>query len=86
MASDHRTSSPCGAAAVVVAGHAFGDARPEDEAPSLERGSRVRVEGLVSQPECNGLEGTVKKLLQGDRVWIKLVSILLDGLTTRHTH
>jgi hypothetical protein len=37
--------------------------------------SRVRIEGLTTQPELNGLEGTVKKLLKNDRLWVKLVSV-----------
>ena len=37
--------------------------------------SRVRIEGLITQPELNGLEGTVKKLLKNDRLWVKLVSV-----------
>jgi len=37
--------------------------------------SRVRIEGLTTQPELNGSEGTVKKLLKNDRLWVKLVSV-----------
>ena len=35
----------------------------------------MRVEGLLTQPELNGLEGTVKKLLNKngeERVWVRL--------------
>ena len=37
--------------------------------------SRVRIQGLTTQPELNGLEGTVKKLLKNDRLWVKLVRV-----------
>jgi hypothetical protein len=39
------------------------------------QGSRVRIEGLTLRPDCNGLEGTARKLLPDDRVWVVLVSL-----------
>ena len=65
-----RTPPP--AVAVLIAGRGFG--QHSGDGMELQPGSRVRVEGLVSQPELNGVEGTVKKLLADDRVWLKLVS------------
>jgi translation initiation factor IF-1 len=35
-------------------------------------GSRVQIEGLISRPECNGLEGTVRALLPDERLWVVL--------------
>ena len=64
--------SPPPAVAVLIAGRGFG--QHSGNGMALQPGSRVRVEGLVSQPELNGVEGTVKKLLADDRVWLKLVS------------
>jgi hypothetical protein len=32
----------------------------------------VRIEGLISRPECNGLEGTVRALLPDERLWVVL--------------
>jgi hypothetical protein len=62
---------PPPAVAVMIAGSGFGG----DGRSTLQRGSRVRIEGLLSQPEHNGTEGAVKKLLPDDRVWIKLVRL-----------
>ena len=39
------------------------------------KGSRVRIEGLTSRPDCNGLEGTARQLLPDERVWVVLVSL-----------
>ncbi len=39
------------------------------------QGSRVRIEGLTLRPDCNGLEGTARKLLPDERVWVVLVSL-----------
>ena len=61
---------------MTVAGGGFGDGGGASSATGgLERGCRVRVEGLLTQPELNGLEGTVKKLLNKngeERVWVRL--------------
>lgn len=63
--------------AVTVAGGGFGGdgGSASSTTGGLERGCRVRVEGLLTQPELNGLEGTVKKLLNKngeERVWVRL--------------
>jgi translation initiation factor IF-1 len=42
------------------------------EAIIIAVGSRVRIEGLISRPECNGLEGTVRALLPDERLWVVL--------------
>jgi hypothetical protein len=68
-----RTPPP--AVAVIISGSGFGDGGGRGDG-ALQRGSRVRIEGLLSQPEHNGAEGAVKKLLPDDRVWIRLVFIL----------
>lgn len=65
--------TPPPAVAVMVSGGGFGNSGVLN-ARQLIHGSRVRVEGLLSQPECNGLEGTVKKVLPDDRVWLIMVS------------
>jgi len=63
---------PAPAVAVFVCGSDFGDS---GKGALLQHGSRVRIEGLMSQPEWNGHEGSVKKLLPDDRVWVKLVRV-----------
>lgn len=70
-----RTPPPAVAIVKVTAGN-FGDSAGSI-GRQLQRGSRVRVEGLLSKPECNGLEGTVKKLLAEDRVWVILVCLFV---------
>ena len=66
---------PSQCVAVMVAGGAFGESGDSAGRQKLQTGSRVRIEGLASQPEFNGLEGTVKKLLPNERVWVITVRL-----------
>ena len=49
-----------------------GDDLNVSEAIIIAVGSRVRIKGLISRPDCNGLEGTVRALLPDERLWVVL--------------
>ena len=73
---------PSQCVAVMVAGGAFGESGDSAGRQKLQSGSRVRIEGLASQPEFNGLEGTVKKLLPNERVWVITVRLFDSCLSS----
>jgi hypothetical protein len=62
------------AAKTVLLDEPVGDMSVQQIVARARQGSRVRIERLTSRPECNGLEGTARKLLPDERVWVVLVS------------